>query len=195
MTRTAVACLSAVLLASVSIAAEPSAHREGIVLEEYVYTEADFPQCHAPTILELSDGELLCAFFGGTKESHPDVAIRMCRKAPGGSWTRPIRVADGVQPDGERCSTGNPVLFQPRGGDVMLFYKVFRPKELWWGEVKTSSDGGRTWSMARRMPNCMLGPEKNKPIQLTDGSILSPSALNHPSGGRRIHVERSTDGG
>jgi predicted neuraminidase len=41
----------------------------------------------------------------------------------------------------------------------------------------------------------MLGPEKNKPIQLADGSILAPSALNHPEGGRRIFVERSTDGG
>jgi predicted neuraminidase len=121
----------------------------------------------------------------------------MSRKAPGGVWTAPVSIADGLQADGERCSTGNPVLFQPAGGDLMLFYKVFRPEELWWGEMKTSPDGGLTWSKELRMPEGLLGPEKNKPVQFADGIILSPSALNRRSGegGRRVHVERSTDGG
>ncbi|MCH5598882.1 hypothetical protein [Niabella ginsengisoli] len=39
------------------------AHRAGIVLEEFVYTKADFPQCHSATILEIENGELLCAFL------------------------------------------------------------------------------------------------------------------------------------
>ena len=196
MKRISLPCLSVILTATLSVAVS-SPHRAGIVLEEFVYTQADFPSCHAATILELPTGELLCAFFGGTKESDPDVETRLCRKPPGGAWTAPVGIADGVQPDGTRCATGNPVLFQPAGGDVMLFYKVFRPDELWWGEMKTSPDGGRTWSKAKKMPEGLLGPEKNKPVQLSDGVIISPSALNPSSGsgGRRVHVERSTDGG
>jgi predicted neuraminidase len=181
-------------LAGALFSAEPTAHRAGIILEEFVYTEADFPQCHASTILELEGGELLCAFFGGTKESHPDVESRLSRKAPGGEWTPPVSIADGVQPDGTRYATGNPVLFQPRGGDVMLFYKVFKPRERWWGEVKTSSDGGRTWSQAQRISPDRVGPDKNKPVQLADGSILAPSALED-SPGWRVQVESSIDGG
>ena len=174
----------------------PREHRAGIVLEEFVYTEedVDFPQCHASTLLELEGGELLCAFFGGTHERHPDVEIRLARKAPGGEWTKPVSVAHGIQPDGTREPTWNPVLFQPEGGDVMLFYKVGPSPSEWWGELKTSSDGGKTWSEAKRLPEDILGPVKNKPIQLADGTILSGSSLEGGPGWR-VHVERSTDGG
>lgn len=169
-------------------------HRAGIVLEEFVYTEADFPSCHASTLLELQNGDLLCAFFGGTKESHPDVETRLSRKQVDGKWTRPVGVADGVQSEHERLATGNPILFQPANGDIMLFYKVFRPKVPWWGEMKTSSDNGSTWSQAKKLTNGMIGPDKNKPIQLQDGTILAPSAVED-SNGWRVHVERSTDSG
>ncbi|HTG54618.1 MAG TPA: hypothetical protein VL943_00020, partial [Niabella sp.] len=35
---------------------QPPKHRAGIVLEEFIYTKADFPSCHSATILELSNG-------------------------------------------------------------------------------------------------------------------------------------------
>lgn len=172
---------------------EPRAHRAGIVLEEFVYTEADFPQSHSATILELEGGELLCAFFGGTRERHPDVEIRLSRKEPGGNWTAPVSVADGVQPVGDRLPTWNPVLFQESGGDVMLFYKVGPSPSEWWGMVKTSSDGGHTWSEGQRLGENILGPVKNKPVQLEDGTIVASSSTE--GDGWRVHVERSTDGG
>ncbi|WP_114779236.1 sialidase family protein [Botryobacter ruber] len=192
------ALLAANLLFTTNLAAQageqPLAHRAGIVLEEFVYTKADFPQSHSATILELEGGELLCAFFGGTRERHPDVEIRVTRKQPGGNWTAPVSVADGVQPKGDRLPTWNPVLFQPRGGDVMLFYKVGPSPSEWWGMLKTSSDGGRTWSKAQKLEGKAIGPVKNKPIQLEDGTILSSSSTEG-KGGWRVHVERSTDGG
>jgi predicted neuraminidase len=163
------------------------------VLDEFVLETASFPSCHAATILELASGELLCAFFGGTAESDPDVEIRLARKPPGGVWTAPVSVADGVQPKGERLSTGNPVLFQPQGGDIILFYKVFKPGSPWVGMLKTSSDDGRTWSEARKVGAGLVGPDKNKPLQL-DGVIVTGSAIEDDSGWR-VHVERSTDGG
>jgi predicted neuraminidase len=38
-----------------------------------------FPSCHAATLVELSDGQLLAAWFAGTHEGHPDVGIWMAR--------------------------------------------------------------------------------------------------------------------
>ncbi|MES2773088.1 MAG: sialidase family protein [Bacteroidota bacterium] len=169
------------------------AHVAGIVLQEFLYTTASFPQCHSATILELENKELLCSFFGGTYERHPDVEIRLSRKKPGGQWTTPVSVANGIQTDTSRLPTWNPVLFQPKGRPLMLFYKVGPSPSEWWGELKTSNDGGITWSMAKRLPGNLLGPVKNKPIQLRDGTILSGSS--NEKNGWKCHVERSENGG
>lgn len=169
------------------------AERPGVVLEEFLYTSATFPSCHAVTIVELENKELLATYFGGTAERNPDVEIRLQRKKTDGSWTAPISVADGIQPDGKRFPTWNPVIFQPKGGDVMLYYKVGPSPKEWWGEFKTSGDNGHTWSKAKKLPNNILGPIKNKPVQLEDGSILSGSSTEDH--GWRAHIERSTDGG
>lgn len=168
-------------------------HRAGIILEEFIYTKADFPQCHSATIEELEGGELLCSFFGGTHERHPDVEIRLSRKQPGAKWTPPISVANGVQSTEKRLPTWNPVLFQVPGGNLMLYYKVGPSPSQWWGLYKESSDGGHIWSEAQRLGDKLIGPVKNKPIQLKDGSIVSGSSTEDK--GWRVHIERSTDGG
>ena len=48
----------------------------GIVLSEFVFEKAPFAQCHASTIAETEHG-LVAAWFGGTRESEPDVSIWM----------------------------------------------------------------------------------------------------------------------
>jgi predicted neuraminidase len=55
----------------------------------------------------------------------------------------------------------------------------------------TSSDSGRTWSTPRRLPDGILGPIKNKPIQLPNGDLLSGTSSEHD--GWRVHFERSSD--
>nr|WP_262920062.1 sialidase family protein [Niabella hibiscisoli] len=162
-------------------------------MEEFLYKKADFPSCHSATILELTNGELLCTFFGGTYERHPDVEIRISRKTREGKWLEPVSVANGIQPNGTRLPTWNPVLFQPAGGVLTLYYKVGPSPKEWWGEYKTSTDNGHTWSAAQKLEAPILGPIKNKPIQLKDGVILSGSSSEE--NGWRIHVERSIDGG
>ena len=57
--------------------------------------------------------------------------------------------------------------------------------------LKTSDDGGSTWSAPRRLPAGFLGPIKNKPVQLPNGDILSPSSGE--DNGCRVHFERSRD--
>ena len=165
----------------------------GVITQEFVYEEAPFPSCHAATIVETKSG-MLVAFFGGTKERHPDVCIWTSRKAAG-KWSPPVAVADGVQEDGSREPTWNPVLFQPKDGPVMLFYKVGPSPSKWWGMVKTSHDDGRTWSPAKRLAPGILGPIKNKPVQLPNGDIVAPTSVESPQVGWRICFERSVDGG
>src|SRR5262249_23577986 len=122
-----------------------------IVRREFLYEAAPFPSCHAATIAETRSG-LVAGFFGGSKEGAPDVCIYLCRHVHG-KWTAPIEAANGVQSDGKRHPCWNPVLFQPRRGPLMLFYKVGPNPATWWGMVKTSRDDGQTWSDAVRLPD------------------------------------------
>ncbi len=94
----------------------------GILKSEFIYETAPFPSCHASTIVETKQG-LVAAWFGGSYEKHPDVGIWVSRHLDG-TWTAPVEVANGVQSDGTRHPTWNPVLFQPASGPLMLFYKV-----------------------------------------------------------------------
>lgn len=179
--------------------------RSAIVQSEFVYLEAPFPSCHASTIAEAADGTLVAAWFGGTHEKHPDVGIWVARRVDG-AWTTPVEAANGMRhenpsADVERYPTWNPVLFQPqyadRGAPLTLFYKVGPSPDDWRGMQTTSADGGITWSPARRLPDGILGPIKNKPIQLADGSIVAPSSTESPDEKDlwQAHFERSEDGG
>ncbi|WP_226789902.1 MULTISPECIES: sialidase family protein [Flagellimonas] len=137
------------------------------------------PQCHASTIVETPSG-MVSAFFAGTHERNPDVGIRVSRLVDG-KWTWPEEVVNGVQNDTLRYPTWNPVLFQPKGGPLMLFYKVGPSAREWWGMLMTSTDDGKTWSEPTKLGTDekvghLLGPVKNKPIQLEDGTIICPSS-------------------
>ena len=133
----------------------------------------------------------MAAWFGGTQERHPDVGIWVSRHE-GGGWTAPVEVANGVGFATNRLPTWNPVLFQPETGPLMLFYKVGPSPSTWWGMLMTSSDGGKRWSAARRLPEGILGPIKNKPVQLAKGDILCGSSTEGAEGWR-VHFERTTD--
>jgi predicted neuraminidase len=159
------------------------------VHSEFIYENAPFPSCHASTIEETKSG-LITAFFGGTDEKNPDVGIWVSRHE-NGKWTAPVEVANGVQPDGKRHPTWNPVLFQPGTGPLLLFYKVGPSPSRWWGMMMRSTDDGKTWSKPQRLPDEILGPIKNKPVQLADGTILCGSSTEHA--GWKIHFERTSD--
>ena len=171
------------------IQARTPQNREPVVKTEFIYDQAPFPSCHASTIAETRSG-LVAAWFGGTGERNPDVGIWISRRNQNG-WTKVVEVANGVQQSGERYPCWNPVLFQPARGPLMLFYKVGPNPSKWWGMLITSTDGGESWSKPRRLPDGILGPIKNKPVQLPDGSILSGSSTEDV--GWRVHMERSSD--
>ena len=162
-----------------------------VQLREFIAVSPATPQSHAATIVQTPDA-LVAAWFGGRHERDPGVGIWLSRKLAG-QWTPPVEVANGVQASGERLPCWNPVLFLPRHGPLMLFYKVGPDPQHWWGMLKTSTDQGVHWSDARRLADGVLGPIKNKPVQLADGSIVSPSSRE--DGSWRIQFERSIDGG
>ena len=151
--------------------------RDAFVSSEFIFEKAPFAECHASTIVETEQG-LIAAWFGGTEESEPDVSIWLSRYNDDG-WSPVEKVASGSELSGRNVACWNPVLFKPKSGPLFLFYKVGDDEPEWWGEYKTSSDGGVTWSKPIRLPDGFLGPIKNKPIQLENGSILCPSSIEY----------------
>ncbi|GAA4781010.1 exo-alpha-sialidase [Olivibacter ginsenosidimutans] len=158
------------------------------------------PQCHASTIIETPSG-MVAAFFAGTKEGDPDVGIRIAHLS-NGKWSWPVEVANGYINDSLRYPCWNPVLFQPKEGPLMLFYKVGPSPQKWWGMVMTSTDDGRSWSVPRKLGDNpkighLLGPIKNKPIQLSDGTIMNPTSMESPGTANgikwQVYFEMSKD--
>ena len=187
-----VCCSLAVFLLSAGCAAPKSSKgsvETAVVRSEFIYETAPFPSCHASTIEETKSG-LIAAWFGGTAERNPDVGIWVARHEKG-HWTIPVEVATGVGFTEKRLPCWNPVLFQPKKGPLLLFYKVGPSPSTWWGMLMTSGDQGKTWSKPKRLPDGILGPIKNKPVQLANGDILCPTSSEHA--GWRVHFERSSD--
>jgi predicted neuraminidase len=182
-----VSCGSLILALTLLTTAQAIA--PGMIKSEFIYETAPFPECHASTIAE-SKGTLMVAWFGGTKEKHPDVGIWLSRFEKG-KWTPPVEVANGLVAPDKRYPTWNPVLHQPKSGPLVLFYKVGPSPSTWWGMMMTSADGGKTWSQPQRLPDGIAGPIKNKPVELENGDLLCPSSSE--DNGWRVHFERTAD--
>ena len=155
---------------------------------DYVLPHKMFGECHAATIAETPAG-LVCAWFAGTKERHPDVEIYVSHRVDG-EWAAPVSVADGVQADGSRFPCWNPVLFQVPDGELILFYKIGPRAAAWWGALKRSFDHGNTWSDAELLPAGIYGPVKNKPVLHPDGRLLCGASGEVTSWCARLEVTR-----
>ena len=157
----------------------------------FIYETAPYPSCHASTIEETPSG-LVAAWFGGKHEKNPDVGIWFSQYV-NGKWDTPVEVANGVQGDGRRYPLWNPVLFQVPRKELILFYKEGPAPDAWWGMLKRSFDGGKTWSAAEKLPKDIYGPVKNKAVLLKDGTLLCPSSSEDNDW--RLHMEFTRDGG
>ncbi|MDT0444730.1 sialidase family protein [Streptomyces johnsoniae] len=147
---------------------------------------------HAANLLELDDGDLLCAWFNGPEEGDPGTDIVLSRLSRGGErWSQPLPLAQ----DPER-SEQNPVLAQDAEGTVWLFHPSNTPHDQKTARliVRTSRDRGKTWSEPRVL---FEGPGifvRNPPLFLPDGSWLLPAYWCRP-GGEHSTVMISQDGG
>lgn len=149
-----------------------------------------FGQCHAATIVALPCGDLLAAFFAGTREGAGDTAIWLAERRDE-EWLAPRRLL--AEPG---LAHWNPVL-HAEAHRVWLFHKVGPDVHHWITRVATSADGGATW----REPQPLVpgdaaprGPVKNKLLVLADASWLAPGSVEDA-----VHwdafVDRSSDHG
>ncbi len=166
--------------------------RKGIVEDEFIFKEAPFQSCHASTIAETPNG-LVAAWFGGDEEGATNVDIWISRKSKDGEWTAPEDVANGILSDTLRYPCWNPVLYQIPDGELLLFYKIGHSPSTWKGWMKSSSDGGKSWSEPKALPEGILGPIKDKPVLLKNGTLLCGSSTEDH--GWNVHFELTKDFG
>ena len=171
----------------------------GYIKGELIFSLDNKPtkSSHASTIEETDSG-LIVAWFGGSEEKNKDVGIWLSRYLDH-QWTTPVEVANGIQNDTLRYPCWNPVLFRSENGSLMLFFKVGPSPEEWWGEMMTSKNQGDTWSKPEKLGygklGPLIGPVKNKPVQLSDGTIICPSSTEEkePDLTWRVHFELTRD--
>lgn len=168
--------------------AMPEPRFPGFIGEDFVFTKASFPQCHASSICETTRG-LVVTWFGGTREKAEDVGVWVSYH-DGAAWSAPKEWANGIQHQSKRHPCWNPVLYQPPGdAPTLLFFKVGPDPAHWWGEMMVSYDRGRTFRERRRLPEGIDGPVRCKPILLPDGeTLLSGSSTEYD--GWTVHFEK-----
>ena len=164
-----------------------------LLTKEFIYdpkTPVEIPSCHAATLIKTADG-ILAAWFGGTHEGHDDVQIYVAHRSDAdGTWTAPQCVSV-VEP----IPNWNPVLYD-NGEEILLYYKRSKEIHSWNTMFTTSRDGGYTWAVPRRLCEDDIdgrGPVKNKPIRLSNGTILAGASFEQ--GPWRCFADISSDNG
>lgn len=148
------------------------------------------PEVHASTVLQLSNGDIMAAWFGGNKEGTDDVGIFLVQGRPG-NWSAPKEISK-IREDAH----WNPVLAQSPDGKVVLFFKVGKKIPTWETWYIQSEDNGNTWSEAKELvvgDKGGRGPVKNKPIILSDGKWIA--GASHEDGPWEAFADISTDNG
>jgi predicted neuraminidase len=160
----------------------------GQAVDEFIYETAPFPSCHASTVVELRNGDVMAAWFGGAVEGRPDVAIWGATRTKDG-WSAPRELVREAN-----VPTWNPVLFYTPDGKLWLYYKYGRSPDTWTGGRLSSTDDGKTWSAPEHLPAGLYGPIRAKPLVLDNGTIVSGTSVES-YGSWAVWVERSTDSG
>jgi predicted neuraminidase len=155
---------------------------------EFVSNKMPTPSCHASSVVELANGDLLASWFGGTQEGAPDVAIWMARRNADG-WSA---IREAARELG--AATYNPVLFHSADGLLWLYYKFGLSPSSWSAAREYSRDEGVSWSQVEHLPAGLYGPIRAKPLVLADGTILSGTSVES-FGSWACWIERSADNG
>lgn len=165
-------------------------HSRAQPIGEFIFAPGSTPfaASHASTIVELHDGSVLAAWFGGTAEGTPDVAIWSSRRV-NNAWSKPVELAR--EP---KVACWNPVLFHTNDGRLWLYYKFGRDPQSWTAARRYSDDEGKTWSSPEHVPAGLTGPVRAKPLVLGDGTIVSGSSTESYHSWA-AWIERSTDNG
>lgn len=151
-------------------------HKPFYKAEALFPTLLDYPSCHASTLVCLPDGELLTAFYAGTVEKAPDVAIFGGRYvAAQKKWSFPALLVDVPEK-----SVGNPLLFLDPTGVLWLFYLVMEGHKWHHCTIhyRQSEDFGHTWGPSEAFRSQPGWTTRNNLIVLENGTYLFPLSDN-----------------
>ena len=125
-------------------------HDPSMGLDMALLPTGGYPTAHAPALLELPNGDMLCAWFAGTYEGSADIHV-ICSRLPKGAaaWEASVEVSG----DPLR-SEQNPSLFNAPDGSVWAIYTAQLDRQpgkdnmQFTSQIRfqRSTDGGRTWS-------------------------------------------------
>ena len=111
--------------------------------------DGGYPTAHAPALLELPNGDMLCCWFAGTYEGSADIRIICSRlERDGDRWSKPVDISG----DPTR-SEQNPSLFYGPDNAVWAVYTAQLDRQAGKDNMQftsqircqKSTDGGRTW--------------------------------------------------
>jgi predicted neuraminidase len=128
------------------------------------------PLAHCATLVVLGDGSLLAAWFAGSYETAPDVAILAAgRAAHEESWSQPQVIAGMAG-----HSLGQPVFLTRPDGELWLFFVVIMGRD--WTSAQPywqrSRDNGQSWEPPMPLldyPGLMF---RSRPVSLPGRYIL-----------------------
>lgn len=186
------------ILAAVGICAAP---REEIVIsEEFISPQWDKYDCHTSSLVQITNGDILAIWKGGYGEGKSNIDLG----SKVGIWQ--------ARYDGEKWSAAemihfetdsvvwNPVIAQLPSHELLLFYRVGSHPQTSVAFMKRSLNEGKEWEKSELLPAGIIGPSKNKPIVLEDGTMLCPSSFQSgsPDGmykATAVWIDISKDGG
>ncbi|GAA3582497.1 sialidase family protein [Snuella lapsa] len=162
-------------------------------IETFLFDTPVTKSCHAATLVEVLPNQLLAAWFGGSYEGAKDVGIYISFFKDR-FWTTPRCVVEPLVKGQDTLPCWNPVLFKSSSNKLYLYYKVGKNPREWFGAMLISIDKGKTWSLPHYLPEGILGPIKNKPLEITPGVLLCGSSTESIENNEwRVHVERYTE--
>lgn len=159
-----------------------------IIKSEFISEQAPFQSCHASTVAELPNGDLMAAWFGGTAEGNADVAIWSSVKSKG-QWSAPVELA---RESNVPC--WNPVLFYTKDKVLWFYYKYGTHPTSWSAARRHSNDHGASWSATEYLPAGLYGPIRAKPLVCADGTLVSGTSVESYHQWA-VWIERSKDNG
>ena len=156
------------------------------VVEDFLGPGDGVVSVHVASLAEVTPGVLAAAWYGGSREGARDVAILLSLRDGNAAsgWTRPrpiVTAASAEQELGRHVrKVGNPLIYSDGRGRLELLFVTIAVGG-WSGSslnLKSSADGGITWSPATRL---VLSPllniselVKNPPVPLEDGGWAVP---------------------
>lgn len=163
------------------------------ITQNYIAEKPVTAASHASTLVETEPNVLLAAWFGGKHEGATDVSIYISSYKEK-KWSAPKKIIEPLIKDGDTLPCWNPVLFKSKAQNLYLFYKVGKNPREWFGAMIVSKDNGNTWSQAKYLPKGILGPIRNKPIEITPGVILCGSSTESIDDNKwRVFIETYTE--